>query len=139
MQLHQYYISAIVTPLNQFIVQNFKYGISFWGSQSNGENIFILQKKIVRITFGAQPKTPRTSPFNKLKDCACTMPTYMYSKLLNFTVNNQDNFQRNSSLHGNNTRNKHHLDGPNAMFHIFCKVHSMLPSKFLVTTCTHKF
>jgi len=39
---------------------------------------FYLQKTVVRITFGAQPKTPCTNPFNKLKDYACTTPTHTY-------------------------------------------------------------
>lgn len=38
---------------------------------------------------------------------------------MNFNVTNQDNVQTNSSAHGNNTRNKNNLDGPNAMFHTF--------------------
>jgi hypothetical protein len=31
---------------------------------------------------------------------------------MNFLVNNQEKFQTNSSVHGINTRNKHHLSRP---------------------------
>ena len=38
-----------------------RYGIIFWGNISNSGNNFTLQKKIVRIMAGAQPRTPRRS------------------------------------------------------------------------------
>jgi hypothetical protein len=34
--------------------------------------------------------------------------------LINFNINNQENFQTNSSTHNINTRNKHHLHRQNA-------------------------
>jgi len=34
-----------------------KYGILFWGNSSNSGKIFMLQKQIVRIMAGAQPRT----------------------------------------------------------------------------------
>jgi hypothetical protein len=40
---------------------------------------------------------------------------------MNFIVNNQENFQTNSSIHNINTRNKHHLHRPNANLSCFQK------------------
>jgi len=40
---------------------------------------------------------------------------------MNFSINNQENFQTNVSIHINNTRNKHHLHRPNAKLPCFQK------------------
>jgi hypothetical protein len=40
---------------------------------------------------------------------------------MNFLVNNQENFQTNSSVHSINTRNKHHLYQPTANLPCFQK------------------
>jgi hypothetical protein len=42
------------------------------------------------------------------------VPCQHIFSLMNFIVNNQENFQTNSSIHNINTRNKHHLQKPNA-------------------------
>jgi IS1 family transposase len=80
------------------------------GNSSNCRKIFTLQKKIIRIMVGAHPRAPCRSLFKKLEilPVACQ---YMFS-LMNFFVNNQENFQTNSSVHSINTRNKHHLHRP---------------------------
>ena len=44
-----------------------KYGIIFWGNSFNSGNIFTLQKKIVRIIAGAQPRTAWKSLFKQLE------------------------------------------------------------------------
>jgi hypothetical protein len=41
--------------------------------------------------------------------------------LMNFIVNNEGNFQTNSSIHNINIRNKHHLHRPNASLSCFQK------------------
>jgi hypothetical protein len=48
---------------------------------------------------------------------------------MNFTVNNQENFQTTSALHSINTRNRHDLHGPAANLHAFRKMHCILASK----------
>jgi hypothetical protein len=40
---------------------------------------------------------------------------------MNFILNNQENFQTNSSIHGIDTRNEHHLHRPNANLSCFQK------------------
>jgi hypothetical protein len=44
-----------------------KYGIIFSGNSSNTKKLFTLKKKIIRITVGAQPRTPYRSLFKKLE------------------------------------------------------------------------
>jgi hypothetical protein len=58
----------------------------------------------------AHPRTPRRSLFKKLEilPLACQ---YMFL-LMNFFVNNQENFQTNPSVRSVNTRDKHHLHRP---------------------------
>jgi hypothetical protein len=89
-----------------------KYGIIFWGNSSNSKKIFTLQKKIIRIMVSAQPRTPYRSLFKKL--VILPIPSHYIFSLMNFILNNQENFQTNSSVHSIDTRNKHHLHRPNA-------------------------
>jgi IS1 family transposase len=96
-----------------------QYGIIFWGHSSNSRNIFTLQKKIIRIMVGAHPRTPCRNLFKKLEILPVPCQ-YMFS-LMNFFVNNQENFQTNSSVHSINTRNKHHLLRPIAKLSCFQK------------------
>jgi hypothetical protein len=68
---------------------------------------------------GAHPRTSCRRLFKNLK--ILPVPSqYIYS-LMNFFANNQENFQRNSSVHNINTRNKHHLHRPTANLSCFQK------------------
>jgi hypothetical protein len=96
-----------------------KYGIIFWGNSPNSRKIFTLQKKIIRIMIEAYPRTSCRRLFKKL-DILPVPSQYIYS-LMNLFVNNQENFQINSSIHNINTRNKHHLHKPIANLSCFQK------------------
>jgi IS1 family transposase len=100
----------------QFII---KYGIIFWGNSSNSRKIFTLLKKIIRSMVGARPRTPCRSLFKKLG--ILPVPCQYLFSLMNFFVNNQENFQTNSSVHCIKTRNKHHLYRPIANLSCFQK------------------
>jgi hypothetical protein len=68
---------------------------------------------------GALPRTSCRRLFKNLE--ILPVPSqYIYS-LMNFFVNNQENFQTNSSMHSINTRNKHHLHRPTANLSCFQK------------------
>jgi hypothetical protein len=65
-----YHISNINTLKSiyfAFFHSIIKYGIIFWGNSSNRKKIFTLQKKIIRIVVGAQPRTTCRSLFKKLE------------------------------------------------------------------------
>jgi hypothetical protein len=47
------------------------------------------------------------------------IPCQYILSLLNFVVNNQQIFHRDSAVHSINTRNEHHLHGPNANLSYF--------------------
>jgi hypothetical protein len=95
------------------------YGIIFWENSSNSRKIFTLQKKITRIMVGAHPRTPCRNLFKK-NQRFCLFHANIFS-LMNFFVNNQENFQINSSVHSINTRNKHRLHIPIANLSCFQK------------------
>jgi hypothetical protein len=105
-----------------------KYRIIFGGNSSNSRKIFSLQNKIIRIMVGAHPRTPCRSLFKKPE--ILPVPCQYIFSLMNFFVNNQENFQANSSVHSINTRNKHHLHRPIANLSCFQKVHSIRQQNF---------
>ena len=94
-----------------------KHRIIFGGNSSNSGKILTLQK-IIRIMDGAQPRTSHWSLFQQSK--ILPVPTLYILSFMNFSINNQRNFQTNSSIHNsNNTRNKHYLHRPNANLSCF--------------------
>jgi hypothetical protein len=96
-----------------------KYGIIFWGNSPSSRKIFTLQKKIIRIMIGAHPRTSCRRLFKKLE--ILPVPSQYIYLLMNFFVNNQEDFQTNSSIHNINTRNKHQLYRPTANLSCFQK------------------
>jgi len=80
----------------------------------------MLQKIIVRITAGAQPRTL----FKQLE--ILPVPCQCILSLMSFIISNQEILQINSFIHNINTRNKYHLRRPNANLSCFKKLHSML-------------
>ena len=79
---------------------------------------FLLYKrKLSRLMAGAQPRTSCSSLFTHLEILPVPCP-YILS-LMKCTINNQEIFQINSSIHNINTRNKHHLHSLNANLSCF--------------------
>jgi hypothetical protein len=44
-----------------------KYELIFWGNSPNSKKVFTLQKKVIRIMFGAHPRTSCRRLFKKLE------------------------------------------------------------------------
>jgi hypothetical protein len=65
-----------------------KYGIFFGGNSSNSAKMFTLQKKTVRITIGAQPRTSCRSMFKQLE--ILSLPCKYILSLTNFIIHNQE-------------------------------------------------
>jgi IS1 family transposase len=107
-----------------------QYGIILGGNSSNSRKIFTLQKKIIRIMVVAHPRTPCRNLFKKLD--ILPVPCQYIVSLMNFFVNNQENFQTNSSVHSTNTRNKHHLCRPIANLSCFQKSAFYSSIEFLI-------
>jgi hypothetical protein len=81
-----------------------KSGIIWRGKVFNSKKIFTLQKKTVKITFGAKPGNSGRNLFRRLEylPLACE---YIFS-LMNDIVSDQEYFQTNAGVHSVHTRNK---------------------------------
>ena len=97
-----------------------KYGIIFWVNSFISWKLCMLQKIIVRIMAGVQPRTL----FKQLE--ILPVPCQCILSLMSFIISNQEILQINSFIHNINTGNKHHLCRPNANLSCFKKLHSML-------------
>ena len=113
MQLGWWSVSVTLTVSNQFYYAYFdsvvKYGIILGSNFSNSGKIFSLEKKIIRIMTGAQPRTSCRSLFKQSE----ILPLPWHA-LMSFIINNQETFQTSLFIHSINTWNKHHLHRPNA-------------------------
>ena len=77
------------------------YGIIFWGNCSSAHNVFIMQKRIIRILANAGPRDFCRVIFRKMK-IFTLYSQYVYSLIL-FTINNKNLFPTNSEVHEYNT------------------------------------
>jgi hypothetical protein len=83
------------------------YGLIFWGNSSHSENIFKLQKRMIRIIMGARPRDSCRELFKVLKILPLTCQ-YIFSLAL-FVANNKSLFKENSEVHNIKTRNNSNL------------------------------
>jgi hypothetical protein len=90
------------------------YGIIFWGSSSTMHNIFLMQKRIIRIMLGLGPRSSCRGAFRKFD--ILTVPSLYIYALMMFAVNNPDSFQSNSTIHCINMRQKNQLHLPMVKF-----------------------
>ena len=70
-----------------------KYGIFFGGNSSNSGKIFTLQKTVIRIMAGAQPRTSCRSIFKQLE--ILLVPYWYVLSLMSFIVHKNNIFQTN--------------------------------------------
>jgi len=94
-----------------------KCGIIFGCNSSNNGKVFTLQKKIIRIVAGTQPKTSYRSLSKQVK--ILSVPCQYILSLMNFFISNQEIFQPILSVHNINARNKDHLHRPIATLSCF--------------------
>jgi hypothetical protein len=106
-----------------------KYGITFWGNSTDADRVFILQKRIVKIMAGVGSRSSCRSLFKNL--AILPVPCQYIFSLMKFVVENQENFQTNSSIHGMDTRNKTQLHRPTANLSCFQKGASYAGIKIL--------
>jgi hypothetical protein len=72
----------------------------------------------------AQPRTSSRNLFKKSD--ILPVPCQYILSLMNIIINNQENFQTNSSIHNTNAMNKHHLYRRNANLPCFQRVPIMM-------------
>jgi hypothetical protein len=83
------------------------YGIVFWGSSSSTRNVFIIQKRAIRIMLRLGPGSSCIEGFKKLYILTVSC-LYIYALVL-FAVKNFNICPTNSSVHGMNTRQQNKL------------------------------
>jgi hypothetical protein len=112
-------ISVTLTLQSQFTmpistsILFIKCGIIFWTTCSIGGKIFALQKKIIKVMYGAQARTSHRSLFKQLQILPVSSIPHQYVLFLsNFIINNHEHFQTHTSVHSIDTRNEHHLHRP---------------------------
>jgi hypothetical protein len=86
------------------------YGIRLWGNSAMAHQVFIYQKKAVRVIVGAKPRDSCVEHFQNLK--IMTLPCmYIYSNLVN-VFENLDKFNLRNDVHSHNTRFQKQIDLP---------------------------
>jgi hypothetical protein len=86
------------------------YGIIFWGNSLTVHNIFLIQKRILRIMLGLGPRCSCSSQFVKLN--ILQVPSLYIFLLIMSVHNNLDNFKTDSLIRNFNTRSKNQLHPP---------------------------
>jgi len=95
------------------------YGIIFWGNSSYSEDIFKIQKRIIRIIINSSRNASCWQLFKDL-NILPIQSQYIYSILL-FVTKNKDQFLSNSQVHKINTRQTFDLYIPTANLTIYQK------------------
>ena len=83
------------------------YGIVFWGSSSSMSNVFLIQKRAIRIMLRLGPRSSCREGFKKLD--ILKVPCLCICALMLFAVKNLNIYPNNSSVHGMNTRQQNKL------------------------------
>jgi hypothetical protein len=91
----------------------------FGGNSTDADQVLILQKRIVRIRAGVGSRSSCKNLFMELD--MLPVPCQNIFLLMMFVVDNQENFQTNSSIHGVDIRKKTQLYRPIASLSSFQK------------------
>jgi len=73
------------------------YGIIFWGNSSHSEEIFKVQKRIIRIIMNFSKNASCWQPFKELN--ILPVPSKYILSVLLFLTKNKDQFMTNSQMH----------------------------------------
>lgn len=86
------------------------YGILFWGNSAGAKDVFLLQKKALRILKGIGTRQSCRQVFVEMK--ILTVASLYVLACLTFIHNNKDNYTQLSEVHLYSTRNRHNLLTP---------------------------
>ena len=138
-----------LTQLKQFyhaqVASRLAYGVCFWGSSSGFHEVFIAQKRIIRIMAGVNNTTSCKPIFKDF--CILTACCLYICEMCVFVFNNKDRFLKRSEIHNVNTRQRDNLHVPHARLGIkfkSCnnlgpKLFNMLPLCIRQEQCFIKF
>ena len=86
------------------------YGIIFWGASTTASQVFLLQKKTLRIIYRIKPRESCRKLFCE-NQIMTFYSLYLYSLAL-FVANNKDLFDTNNNFHQYNTRTNKNFHFP---------------------------
>lgn len=92
------------------------YGIIFWGNRYYSNNIFRLQKKVVRNVSGIRHNNSCRYYFKSLS--ILTLKSQYLLLVLSFVANNMNLYETCAGVHGNNTRRNTDLYHPSTRLSI---------------------
>jgi hypothetical protein len=95
------------------------YGLIFWGNSTDSDDIFKIQKRIIRIITNSN-KTASCRELFKILNILPLQSQYIYSILL-FIIKNKDQYSTNSHMHSINTRQNNNLYVPAANLTVYQK------------------
>ena len=118
------------------------YGIIFWGASTKASQVFLLQKKILRIIYHIKPRESCRKLFYE-NQIMTFYSLYLYS-LAQFVANNKDLFDTNSKFHQYNTRTNRNLHLPSIHLTKYAKspyvngikVFNHLPENIKILECS---
>jgi len=96
------FVNTLKMDYHSYFHSIIKYGIIIWGNPSYSNNIFKLQKRIIRIIIYVGIRDPCRKYF-KLLNILPLSSQYIFSLLL-LVVNNKNQFQMNSEIYNMNIR-----------------------------------
>lgn len=86
------------------------YGILLWGTSSQSQQIFILQKKVLRMLADLNSRDSCRAAFKS--QGILTLPSVYILACLKYVHNHKEKFVKNNSTHFYNTRNQEALQTP---------------------------
>jgi len=95
------------------------YGLIFWRNSTDSNDIFKIQKRIIRIITNSKKNASCRELF-KILNILPLQSQYIYSILL-FITKNKDQFSPNSHMHTINTRHNNNLHVPAANLTLYQK------------------
>jgi len=95
------------------------YGITFWGNSLHSEEIFKVQKRIIRIIMNLSKNASCWQPFRELN--ILPVPSQYVLSLFLFITINKDQFMTNSQIHRITTRQTSDLYVPAADLTVYQK------------------
>lgn len=111
------------------------YGVIFWGNTTDGNNVFKLQKKAVRLITNSDSRTSCRGLFKDLS--ILPLKSQYILSLALFVVKNMEIFKSNADIHAKNTRSKSDLFLPhtrltkcqNGVYFAGIRIFNYLPEK----------
>lgn len=138
-------INQLINLYYAEVESRLRYGICFWGLSTMSSNVFIAQKKILRVMF-------HLSSFVSCKDVfinyqILTVPSLLIYELCIYIHNNQDKFIKHDNIHTINTRQKNNFYVPYCRLNVTCsspnyvglKIYNRLPSELKLCPSTGLF